>query len=254
MASTTMQDYSESLAMPEVSRRSTITKKLLPGAVLACGFAIDWMGWLGISVVPVGCVFAMVVFSFFLSSRQMIGWALIYILAISVTLWMRRGMWSGSDGNTEALVATRTMVAAAAGILACLLAKRREQVSVTEKAIHRLLDQMEVPVITSDQDGWLVHMNPQASKLLGGEVALQSPFFEHFSASAAKGVAIHNYVDLATGVAVGPLSMNLALSPDRSQIHAATLLRVDIGERRLVMTLLYPQRPDAEPTQPIPNV
>jgi PAS domain-containing protein len=237
--------------MSEKSRSSILMKKLLPGVVLVGAFMIDRTGWLGVSVVPVACVFALVFFSFFLSSRQMIGWAVIYILAIAGTLWTKREMWSGSNGNAEALVATRALVAAAAGILACLLAKRREQVSVTEQAIHRLIDQMKVPVITSDQDGWLVHMNPQASKLLGGEVALQSPFFEHFSASAAKGLAIRNYVDLATGVTAGPLSMNLALSPDRSRIHAATMLRVDIGERRQVMTLLYPEQVNPTPSQAI---
>lgn len=248
-----MRDYSKSLAMSENSERFNLMKRLLPGAVLVVGFAIDLTGWLGISVVPVACVFALVVFSFILSSRQMIGWTVIYILTIAATLWMRRDNWSGSNGNAEALVATRALVAAAAGILACLLAKRREQVSITEKAIHRLLDQMKMPVITSDQDGWLVYMNPEASKLLGGEVALQSPFFDHFSASAAKGLAIRNYVDLATGASTGPLSMNLTISPDRSQIHAATMLRVDIGERRLVMTLLYPEHLDSTPTQAISN-
>lgn len=242
-----MQDYAENPVLSAASRRSINMKKFLPAAVPVCAFAIDLTGWLDFSLIPVSCVFALVFFSFILSSRQMIGWTVIYILAITGTLWMRRGLWSGSDGNADALVATRALVAAAAGVLACLLAKRREQETITEKAIHRLLDQMEVPVVTSDQDGWLVHMNPQASQLLGGEVALQSPFFEHFSASAAKGVAIRNYVDLATGATTGPLSMNLALSPDRSRIHAATMLRVDIGERRQVMTLLYPVSIEPDP-------
>jgi hypothetical protein len=241
------------MAVSEPSRRFILMKKLLPVLVLVFGFAIDWTGWLGISVVPVACVFALVVFSFILSSRQMIGWTVIYILAIAATLWTRRDNWSGSSGNAEALVATRALVAAAAGTLACLLAKRREQTSITEKAIHRLLDQMKIPVITSDQDGWLVYINPEATKLLGGEAALQSPFFEHFSASAAKGVAIRNYVDLATGTTAGPLTMNLALSPDRSQIHAATMLRVDIGERVQVMTLLHPEHLDPTPSHTISN-
>jgi hypothetical protein len=246
-----MRDYSENSAMSEKPKRFASAKKLAPGAVLVLAFLIDWTGWLGISVLPVACVFALVVFSFILRSRQMIGWTVIYILAIAATLWMRRENWSGASGNAEALVATRALVAAAAGILACLLAKRREQVSITEKAIHRLLDQMKIPVITSDQDGWLVYMNPEAARLLGGEVALQSPFFDHFSASAAKGMAIRNYVDLATGATAGPLSMNLALRPDRSRIHAATMLRVDIGERIQVMTLLDHQHPDPTPATAI---
>jgi hypothetical protein len=248
-----MRDSSERSPMPAHSRHLILMKKLLPGAILGCGFAIDQMGWFGVSIVPVTCVFALVVFSFILSSRQMIGWTVIYTLAIAATLWMRRDNWSGGSGNAEALVATRALVAAAAGILACLLAKRREQASITEKAIGRLLDQMKIPVVTSDQDGWLVSMNSEARKLLGGEKALQSPFFDHFSTSAAKGQAIRNYVDLATGASTGPLSMNLALSPDRSQIHAATMVRVDIGERRLVMTLLYPEHQDPTPSQAILN-
>lgn len=253
MGSIAMRDCSERLPMPAHSRNLTLVKKLLPGVVLFGGFAIDRMGWLGVSVVPVTCVFALVVFSFFLSSRQMIAWTVVYTLAIAATLWLRRDNWSGASGSADALVATRALVAAAAGILACLLAKRREQASITEKAIRRLLDQMKVPVITSDQDGWLVSMNPEASKLLGGEKAMKSPFFDHFSACTAKGLAIRNYVDLATGASTGPLSMNLALSPDRSQIHAATMLRVDIGERRLVMTLLYPEHLNPTPSQAIPN-
>lgn len=248
-----MRDCYEYRNMNLESRRSILMKRLLPGAVLVCGFVIDRTGWLGVSVVPVACVFAMIIFSFILSSREMIGWAVIYVLAIAGTLWTKREMWSGGNGNAEALVATRALVAAAAGILACLLAKRREQAFVTEKAIHRLLDQMKIPVITSDQDGWLVYMNPKASELLGGDIALQSPFFDHFSASAAKGLAIRNYVDLATGATSGPLSMNLALSPDRSQIHAATMLRVDIGERRQVMTLLYPEQSNPTPSQLVQN-
>ncbi len=253
MESIVMQDYSENRSMPEAIRRTPNMKRLLPAFVPLCAFSIDLTGWLDFSLIPVACVFALVIFSFVLSSRQMIGWTVVYILAISGTLWMRREIWSGSHGNADALVATRASVAAAAGILACLLARRRELDSITEKAIHRLLDQMEVPVVTSDQDGWLVHMNPHASQLLGGKLALQSPFFEHFSSSAAKGVAIRNYVDLATGATTGPLSMELALSPDRSRIHAATMLSVDIGERRQVLTLLFPQKSDIPSTQPIPN-
>ncbi len=186
----------------------------------------------------------MVLFSFLLPSRQLIGWTLVYLVAITVTLWVRRGAWTGNGGNAEALVATRALVAAGAGLLACLLAKRREQDGFIVREVHRVLDQMEIPVITSDQDGWLVHMNPQASKLLGGEEALGSPFFEHFSVIAAKSKAIQSYVDLATGATTGPVSVTLALGPDRAHIHSAIMLRVDIGERRHVMTLLYPHQPD----------
>jgi PAS domain-containing protein len=248
-----MQQYFKRHTMNQKPKRFHLIERLLPGAVLVCAIAIDLTGRLGFSVVPVACVFALVGFSFILPSRKMIGWTVIYILTIAATLWMRRDNWSGASGNAEALVATRALVAAAAGLLAWLLAKRREQVSITAEAIHRLLDQMKIPIITSDPDGWLVYMNSEASKLLGGDAALQRPFFDHFSAATAKGPAIRNYMALATGASTGPLSMNLALSPDRSQIRTATMLRVDIGERRLVMTLLDTEHSTPTPSQLILN-
>ncbi len=214
---------------------------LLPGVILIAAILFDHSRVLNFSIISVACVFSLVIFSFLLPSRLMIGWTVVYILAIAATLWLRRGLWNGSIGNAEALVATRALVAAAAGVLACMLAKRREQGHIVVREINRLLDQMEIPVITSDRDGWLLHMNPKASQLLGGKASLGSPFFDHFSMFSAKGKSIKSYVDLATGVTSGPVSISLALGPDRSHIHPAIMLRVSIGDRGQVMTLLYPE-------------
>jgi hypothetical protein len=214
---------------------------LLPGVILIAAILFDRSRVLNFSIISVACVFSLVIFSFLLPSRLMIGWTIIYILAIAATLWMRRGLWTGSIGNADALVATRALVAAAAGVLACMLAKRREQGRVIIREINRLLDQMEIPVITSDRDGWLLHMNPKASQLLGGKASLGSPFFDHFSMFSTKGKSIKSYVDLATGVTEGPVSISLALGPDRSHIYPAIMLSVSIGDRGQVMTLLYPE-------------
>lgn len=230
-----------------------LAQALLPALLLAGAIAFDRTGWLNFSTVPVTCVFSLVLFSFLLPSRQLIGWTVVYSLAIAVMLWMRRGMWSGGAGNPEALVATRALVAAAAGVLACQLAKRREQDHLVVQEINRLLDQMAIPVITSDRDGWLVHLNPKASELLGGETSLGSPYFEHFSVISAKGKSIQNYVDLATGATSGPVAINLAVGPNRSLVLPAIMLRVDIGKRRQVMTLLYPPNPELPPTPPVEN-
>jgi len=213
---------------------------LLPAVVLMAAIAFDHAGWLSFSLVPMVCVIALVAFAFLLSSQQLIGWTVIYILAIAATLWMRRGVWSGSSGNADALVATRALVAAAAGVLACLLAKSREQDRRGAREIQLILDQLEIPAITSDRDGWMVHMNPKAKELLGGGVSFGTPFFENFSIVAEKGKSILSYVDLATGVAKGPVAVHLTTGADRTRIHSAVMLRVDIGNRRRVLTLIYP--------------
>lgn len=215
-----------------------LTLKTAPAIILLAALAFDHSAILNFSIIPAACVLSMVVFSFLLPSRVMIGWTAVYILAVSATLWMRREAWGGSMGNADALVVTRTFAVAAAGMLACLLAKHREQGDRVVHEINRLLDQMEIPVITSDRDGWLLHMNPKATKLLGGATASGSPFFEHFSLIAEKGKSIKSYVDLATGVKTGPVSTSLAVGPNRSQVISAVMLRVNIGDRGRIMTLL----------------
>lgn len=214
-----------------------------PALVLIASILFDRYGMLSFSIISVACVFSLVIFSFLLPSRVLVGWTIVYILAITATLWTRRYIWTGSSGNTDALVATRSLVAASAGMLACLLAKRREQNHLVVREINRLLDQMEIPMITSDGDGWIVHVNPKAHEQLGGEITQGSPFFEHFSVVTEKGRSIKSYVDLVTGAVSGPVTTSLAVGPYRSQVHPAVMLRVDIGERRQVMTLLYPPHP-----------
>jgi PAS domain-containing protein len=245
-----MPDYTETTPGPWPVRRSRqLWRKLLPAAVLVAAITFDRTGWLSFSLVPLTCVLALIIFAFLLPSRQLIGWTIIYILAIAATLWMKRGAWSGGSGNPEALVATRALMAAAAGVLACLLARRREQDVLISGEINRILDQMEIPVVTSDQDGWLVHINPQASRLLGSNKLIGSSFFQHFPVASEKGKLIKSYVDLATGVTAGPIAIQLASSGDNSLIYSAIMLRVDIGARRHVMTLLYPHTV-ASPTTP----
>ena len=107
---------------------------------------------------------------------------------------------------------------------------------------------MRVPVFASNQDGWLIHLNTEAKTLLGSSLAIQTPFFELFAASSAKGVAIRTYVDLATGVIDGPVTIDLALSPDRSQVHQAIMLRLDLGDRMQVITILSGQSATLKPT------
>lgn len=227
--------------------RNALIQWVLPALVLIAAISFDYTNWLNFSVVPLACVFSLVLFSFLLPSRQLIGWTLVYILAIAATLWVRRSIWSGGHGNAEALVATRALGAAAAGVLACLFAKRREQDHLAVNEINRLMDQMAIPVITSDQDGWLMHLNSKASELLGEDATKGSPFFEHFSVLSAKGKTIQSYVDLATGKTAGPVEIKLAVGPDRLEVHRAIMLRVDIGNSRQVMTLLYPQDPEPPP-------
>lgn len=250
-----MPDFSNiARARRENGHPSPLSHKLLPPAVLLAALAIDRTGWLGFSLVPILCVLALVVFAFFLTSRQVIGWTVIYILAIAATLWMKRGVWSGSSGNVDALVATRAMVAAAAGVLACLFAKCREHDLLGVRGIILILDQLEIPAIISDRDGWLVHVNPKAGELLGEKVSFGSPFFEHFSVLEAKGKSIRSYVDLATGAATEPVPIHLAVGSDRTQVYSAVMLRVDIGKCRQVLTLIYPREAAPSPTLPLPNV
>lgn len=223
----------------------------MPAIVLAGSIWFDSTGWLTVSTISVACVFSLVAFSFLLPSRHLIFWTLVYIIAITISLWVRRSTWAGSGGNADALVATRALVASGAGILACLLAKQREHEGLLVNEVHRVLDQMEVPVITSDQDGWIVHMNPRASEILGGQAALGSPFFDHFSVATAKSKAIRSYVDLATGSTSGPVSITLGVGPERSQLQSAIMLRVEIGERGQIMTLLYPHQPNHAAVLPV---
>lgn len=237
-----MQDYSKTC----YSAQGMAIRKfsaLLPGVMLAGAITFDATHLLTFSILSVTCVFSLLIFSFFLPSRQMIGWTVLYLLSIVVTLWVKRNVWAGASGNVEALVATRTLVAAAAGVLACLLARHRERNDLIISEVQRLLNQLEIPVFTSNRDGWLIHMNPKASALLGGEAALGSPFFKHFSVIETKGRAIQDYVNLATGVCCGPNSIELALGPQREEMHSAVMLRVDIGHVRQILTLVYPAMP-----------
>lgn len=217
--------------------------RYLPAVVLVAAIGIDRAGLLSFSIVPLACVTSLVAFAFILSSRELIGWTVVYILTIAVTLWMRRGMWTGAAGNPEALVATRALVAAAAGVLACLFAKRREQYFLANNEIIRVLDQLEISVITSDCDGWLVHVNPHAEKLLGVGNSIGTPFFQHFQIQSDKGKSIRTYVDLATGTGPGSITVNLGFGPDKTQIIQGVMLRVDIGGQRRVLTLIYPRDP-----------
>ncbi|MES2438926.1 MAG: hypothetical protein V4584_07660 [Verrucomicrobiota bacterium] len=224
-------------------------RRFLPMLVLIAGISFDQTHWLNFSLSPVACVFALVLLPFTLTFREMVVWTVIYTLVIAISLWLRRWMWMGSSGNPEALVATRTLMVAAAGMLACLLARHREQNALIVRGIHKLLDEMQMPLVTSDCDGWLIHMNPQAVELLGDDALLGSPFFDHFSLSSSKGKSIQAYVDLATGTTSGPIPVTLSGRPDRSKTHPAIMMCVDIGERRQVLTLLYPtpQEPPPEP-------
>lgn len=231
---------------PLVGNRASSKSALvqyLPAVVLLVAIAIDRSGLLSFSLVPVACVISLVAFSFILSSRRLIGWTVVYILTIAVTLWMRRGMWTGASGNPEALVATRALVAAAAGVLACLFAKSREQDFLASNEIIRVLDQLEISVITSDCDGWLVHVNPHADKLLGVGNAIGTPFFQHFQLWSDKGKSIRTYVDLATGSGPGSIAVNLGVGAEKSEVIPGVMLRVDIGGQRRVLTLLYPRDP-----------
>jgi PAS domain-containing protein len=212
--------------------------RILPAVTLVVAATFELTQVLNFSVAPMLCALSLVAFAFFLTPRQLAGWSAVYVLATAGTLWLRSGLWGGSGGNVQAMVATRTLAAAATAVLACLLAKSRQQDLLSRKEIYRLLDQMEIPVITSDSDGWLVHLNPKAAELLGGEAALGRPFFDYFSVVADKGKSIQSYVDLATGTATGPISISLAVGKDRAQAVPATMVRVDIGRRRHVMSLM----------------
>ncbi len=222
----------------------------LPAVVLLIAIGIDRSGWLSFSMVPVACVISLVVFSFILPSRQLIGWTVVYILAIAVTLWMRRGMWAGAAGNPEALVVTRALIAAAAGVLACLYARSREQDFLTNHEILRVLDQLDVSVIVSDRDGWLLHVNPHAHQTLDLAKSVGTPFFQHFQLRSDKGKSIQAYVDLASGTTEGSVSVNLGFGPEKSQTLPGIMLRADIAGQRRVLTLLYPCAPNAQSTLP----
>jgi hypothetical protein len=224
-------------------------KKLLPGVALVFALLVDRTNLVGASIVPVICVLMMLCFAFFLSYRQTIVWTVIYVLAIIVTLWMKREMWGEGTGNIEALAITRSLVATIAGVLACLVAKLRERGDDTQKAIYRLLGLVKIPVLASNQDGCLLYMNPEAERLFGGRLSLQTPFFEFFTGNSGKGAAIRNYVDLASGISDGPISIELAISPDPSQIHSAIMLRLHVGDHRQVITLLTSQSPKS-PVEP----
>lgn len=153
---------------------------IYPVVILVLGIAIDCSRMLDFSVTPVVCILSLIVFSLFLPSRQLILWTVLYVLVIAGALWVQRDKWSTPDNNAEALVATRILVASGAGVLACLYAMRREQADATYVSIIQLIEQFSLPVVMSDSNGWLIHMNTEALKIFGKKKRRALPFMSTF--------------------------------------------------------------------------
>ncbi len=221
-------------------RSRPLWHSFLPGVILVAAILFDHGATLHSSIISVACVLSLVIFSFILPSRLMIGWTFAYILAVAVSLWMSRGMWSGHTSDTEVLVVTQTCAAAEATLFACLVTFYFKRGDWAARQINQQLDRLEIPAITSDGDGWLLHANHKATELFGGETTFAVPFFEHFALPTEKGSHIKRYLDLATGMTGGPMVVDLALGSDRSQPFLATMLSVNVGRRRWIITLLNP--------------
>ncbi len=212
-------------------------KVIYPAIMLVLSIIIDYSRVLDFSVVPLICVLSLILFSLFLPSRQLIIWAFIYILVVTLALWIQRDKWATPNNNADALVATRVIVASGAGVIACLYAKLRERDDVTYLSVIQLLEQFSLPAIMSDSDGWLTHMNSEALIIFGEKTTPEAPFYEYFSDSSNKGKAIQNYMELASGMSQGPQRIDLSLMLEDDSLYSATMMRITIGTRNLVLTL-----------------
>lgn len=216
----------------------------IPGILLILAIALDLSSAITVTMISLICVVSLAVSAFFLPSRQIVGWTVVYALGIAGTLWMRRGDWAPISVNTEILITTRSLVVVSAGVLAYCLARAREKDKRMIRKIQMVFDLMDIPVINSNGDGWVVYLNGPARDLLSAQKGrLQTPFFQHFSAVMDKGKSIQKYFDLAGGKITGPISIPLALEADKSNVRWAVMIRARIGGNRNVLTLLYPEKP-----------
>ena len=218
---------------------------IYPMLILVFSIAVDYSRFLNFSLVPIICVLSLVIFSLYLPSRQLIIWTVIYMLAITVTLWIQRDRWATPYNNAEALVITRVIVASSAGTIACMYAMRRERDDVTYLSIIHLLEQFSIPATLSDSDGWLTHMNSEALKIFGENTTPDAPFYEYFSDTTNKGKSIQYYMNLASGATMEPQRIGLSLISKHHLVYSATMMRITLGARNLVLTLL-----DAPEKQP----
>jgi PAS domain-containing protein len=218
--------------------RKSKFKAICPLIILALGMVIDHSRIFNFSLVPAICVLSLILFSLFLSARQVIFWSIVYILTVAGVLWKQRDRWETSSNNAEALVATRTIVASGAGLLACLYAMRRERDDATYSDVLQLFEQLPIPTITSDSDGWVVRMNAEALKLFGEATTPKKPFYEYFWDQSDKGNSIKNYIELANGNTQGTLHIDLGLMSEHGSAYSAKMMRIAVGTRNLVLTIL----------------
>jgi hypothetical protein len=235
-----LESYNSNMELPKNSPLKISTQTILPGAILLSALTVDYFGLLGFNITPMTCVISIFIFARFIGYRKTLFWAPIYIFCSIIVLWGSQARWQAGRGNVHAMLTSRTVTATIACSMACILAGLRERQANSVKQIESVLDRLSIATITSDQDGWITHLNTSAMPFLDNGIALGEPYFAYFRDISQKGKSIQRYLDLVTGKIQGPVAMDLTFSSQKDRIFPALLIPLAVNNKRFILTVIYP--------------
>lgn len=224
--------------MTQNNQKETAAWRILPLGILAAILSTEWWLEVGFSLVPLSCVISLFVFASFMNFSRIVKWAVIYMATTIIVLWSHYGRWADAKGNAQGMLFTRSLGTLAVGSMACALAKLRTREKIYRQDLRMLLQQISVPAIMSDANGWILQMNEAARASLGIEGVAGKPFFNYFKAVSEKGKTIQLYLDLVSGELAGPLTIELCSEKDRSRVFSAMMMKFQYGNAAHVLTLI----------------
>jgi PAS domain-containing protein len=196
---------------------------LIPAAYLLITLMIDSRMPFS-TVTPLFGITGLMVFAFSLRPRWMSFWALVYTLIVGFIflnpsfVHSHHQLQSPQDQVTPYL---QTITFALVATLATQLCINIQKLIRIGKSLRELLEKIPFPVITSDINGDIHYMNPEAQRLLGqGSEYLSLNYFNILSPPGHQGTLIAAYLrrfdgqDLET-----PFSISILGKPHLGEMH-----------------------------------
>ena len=196
---------------------------LIPAAYLLITLMID--SRLPFSTVtPLFGITGLMVFAFSLRPGWMSFWALAYSLIVGFIFLnpsfaqSYNQLQPPQDPLTPYL---RTFTFALGALLSTLLCINIQKLTQIGKSLRELLERIPFPVITSDINGDIHYMNPEAQHLLGqGSEYLSLNYFNILSPQGHQGTLIAEYLKRFDGQDLElPLSISILGKPHLGEIH-----------------------------------
>lgn len=179
--------------------RELLIGLLLPAVYLALILTYDWAESFQ-TVSPPLLSMGLLLGSLLLKPRWMILWATIYsFIVVSILLDARTfAFFSGGDYPHEITSHKfRALGFIVTSVFACVFSWILSRLQKKRDSLHRLIQQMPIPVVVSDLEGKILELNDRGRQLLALDAESPLPnFFDAFAPELEQGKCIASYLSL----------------------------------------------------------